>query len=264
MTNTSEHPTAPLTFQDLKTQYGLLLSGGNFRISNLIFERPVAIHGNCSFDNTRIGAFTNFEGNGKCSHATIGRYCTIAANYAFGLPQHPVHWFSSYAFTVAGHPLKNATSHGIIENAWSRCDAPFNTQTRPLTIGNDIWIGPDVMFPGAKDVIIGDGAIIEARSVVTHDIPPYCVAAGNPARVLRQRFSDGIIADLLATKWWDFDLPACLASRSGLAESKFLRAPEMFVRWWNEGGRDLLRLFPLNREVRQLTLDQENIAITSL
>ena len=70
-------------------------------------------------------------------------------------------------------------------------------------IGNDVWIGTRVMLLGA--ITIGDGAIIGAGSVVTKDVPPYAVVAGNPARVLHYRFPQEIINKLLEIKWWNHD-----------------------------------------------------------
>ena len=69
-------------------------------------------------------------------------------------------------------------------------------------IGNDVWIGMDAMImPG---VTIGDGAIIAARSLVTQDVPPYCMVAGTPARVIRQRFAAQETTRLPALAWWDW------------------------------------------------------------
>ena len=68
-------------------------------------------------------------------------------------------------------------------------------------IGNDVWIGQNVtVLPG---VHVGDGAIIGLNSTVTHDIPPYTVAAGNPAGVIRGRFDEELTGLLLTLKWWD-------------------------------------------------------------
>lgn len=58
----------------------------------------------------------------------------------------------------------------------------------------------------AHDISIGTGAVVAGKAVVTKDIPPYAIAAGNPARVVKMRFSDEIIADLLSSKWWEYDL----------------------------------------------------------
>jgi len=65
-----------------------------------------------------------------------------------------------------------------------------------------VWFGHESMIMPA--VKIGDGAIIAARSIVTKDVPPYAIVGGNPARVIRKRFSDETIEQLLKIKWWDW------------------------------------------------------------
>lgn len=73
----------------------------------------------------------------------------------------------------------------------------------PVIIGNDVWIGAGaVILSGVK---IGSGAIIGAGAVVVKDIPPYAVAAGNPARVVKYRFSEDQIEKLLKIRWWDWE-----------------------------------------------------------
>ncbi|WP_318011557.1 CatB-related O-acetyltransferase [Mesorhizobium sp. CO1-1-9] len=84
-------------------------------------------------------------------------------------------------------------------------DAPFGDLSveGPTEIGNDVWIGlRAVIMPG---ITIGDGAIIGAGSIVTKDVAPYAIVAGNPARLLRYRFTDDQIASLLAIRWWDWN-----------------------------------------------------------
>jgi len=70
-----------------------------------------------------------------------------------------------------------------------------------ITIGNDVWIGERVLI--SQGVTIGDGAVIGMGSIVTRDIPPYGVAVGAPAKVIRYRFSDDTISRLLNSKWWE-------------------------------------------------------------
>jgi virginiamycin A acetyltransferase len=71
-------------------------------------------------------------------------------------------------------------------------------------IGNDVWIGHGATFlPGVQ---VGDGAIIAAEAVVTADVAPYAVVGGNPAKLLRKRFSDETIAELLRLRWWDWPI----------------------------------------------------------
>lgn len=74
----------------------------------------------------------------------------------------------------------------------------------PVIIGNDVWIGADALI--LSGVTIGDGAVIGARAVVTKNVEPYEVVAGNPAKHIRYRFSQEQIAGLLKLQWWDWDM----------------------------------------------------------
>lgn len=90
---------------------------------------------------------------------------------------------------------------------WGSAIAPVKDEL-PLkgdtVVGNDVWIGQNVtVMPGVR---IGDGAIIGANSVVAKEIPPYCIAVGNPCRVIRKRFDDELIDYLLKIKWWDWPI----------------------------------------------------------
>jgi serine acetyltransferase len=92
-------------------------------------------------------------------------------------------------------------------------------------IGNDVWIGDSALIKAG--VVIGDGSVIGMGSVVTRDVPPYAIAAGNPARIIRMRFSEDVIAALLQWQWWlledeelrrvaaGFDDPISLLKREG-------------------------------------------------
>jgi hypothetical protein len=73
-----------------------------------------------------------------------------------------------------------------------------------VVIGNDVWIGQDSLI--LSGITIHNGAIVAARSVVTRDVPPYAIVAGNPARIVRLRVPEHLIADLLGIAWWDWPL----------------------------------------------------------
>lgn len=94
----------------------------------------------------------------------------------------------------------------IFGKSWKRItpqpqEYPFKGNT---VIGNDVWIGYEaVIMPGIK---IGDGAIIASKSVVTKDVKPYTIVGGNPAIVIRQRFSDEIVQILLEIAWWNWEI----------------------------------------------------------
>ncbi len=82
--------------------------------------------------------------------------------------------------------------------------------TKPTTIGNDVWIGFGAMVLGGAT--IGDGAIVASGAVVFSDVPPFAVVAGNPARVMRYRFSRPIVERLLRIAWWNWPHPVVLAN----------------------------------------------------
>lgn len=83
-----------------------------------------------------------------------------------------------------------------------RAKAARDRQVGNITIGNDVWIGTHAVI--LTDVEVGDGAIVGAGAVVTKSVPPYAIAAGNPARVIKYRFSEGEIRALLKIRWWEW------------------------------------------------------------
>lgn len=73
----------------------------------------------------------------------------------------------------------------------------------PISIGNDVWIASHVVIGSGAN--IGDGAVIGANSVVVGNVPPYAVAVGSPARVVKYRFDERLITQLLEIRWWEWE-----------------------------------------------------------
>jgi len=123
----------------------------------------------------------------------IGRFCALAKDVKFIMngANHLMAGFSTYPFYIFGNGWERATP--------PRDAFPYKGDT---VVGNDVWIGFDAMvMPGVR---IGDGAIVATRSVVASDVPPYAIVAGNPAKTIRRRFSDEVIAALLEIAWWNW------------------------------------------------------------
>ena len=151
-----------------------------------------------------IGAFTYLTARCRFHTAAIGRYCSIGEGVQIGATRHPTDFAttSPVAYLDFVHFEQHFRDRGA---AWARTLPLEDYDYRPATIlGNDIWIGGDAWI---KDgVTIGDGAVIGAKSVVTKDVPPYAIVAGNPARIIRYRFPDALIERMRAIEWWRFNI----------------------------------------------------------
>lgn len=126
----------------------------------------------------------------------IGRFCAIGPRATFLMPagNHPMIGPSTYPFTMFG----GAWAENTLDTFLSIPPVP-NT-----VVGNDVWIGREAaIMPGAT---LGDGAIVAAHSVVTKDVAPYAIVAGNPARPIRTRFEPEDVELLLQARWWDWPI----------------------------------------------------------
>ncbi len=166
-------------------------------IENIIYIKPTIKN-----PNITVGDFTYFGDVDFESHVThhydfngdkliIGKFCQIASgvNFIMNGANHQMNSISTYPF--------------YIFEGWEQKVPPLSKM--PLKgdtiVGNDVWIGQNAtILPG---VHIGDGAIIGLNSVVTKDIEPYTIVAGNPAKVIRKRFDNELIELMLELKWWN-------------------------------------------------------------
>ena len=137
------------------------------------------------------GCWVNGQLKSQGYRIRIGNYCSFAGNISILAVNHHLDWFTT-------HPILsdeiNREKFGVFVN---------KNQGRGVTeIGNDVWVGQNVVIlPGCKKV--GNGAVIGAGSIVTHDVPPYSIVAGNPAKVIKMRFNDETIERLESSKWWE-------------------------------------------------------------
>lgn len=125
----------------------------------------------------------------------IGKFCALARGVKFIMngANHKISGFSTYPFQIFGNDWERVTP--------ADHELPFKGDT---VVGNDVWIGYEsVIMPGVQ---IGDGAIVAAKSVVVNNVPPYTIVGGNPAKIIKQRFTDEIVNTLLEIAWWNWDI----------------------------------------------------------
>lgn len=140
------------------------------------------ISGTCSLGfRTTLG-----KNNFIFGDVSIGKYCQIGAFVAFHSSNHPVNYLTTY--------INLRLFDGELGNL---------KNINPIVVGHDVWVGHGATI--LSGVSVGSGAIIGAGSVVTKDVPAYSIVGGNPARVIRYRFSEKIIFELLGLKWWDLE-----------------------------------------------------------
>ncbi|WP_247654650.1 CatB-related O-acetyltransferase [Microvirga sp. HBU67558] len=126
---------------------------------------------------------------GEGTTLRIGKYNSIADDVTIFLGgNHRTDWVTTYPFNVLDPVAEHIKGH-----PHSRGD---------VIIGNDVWLGRGCMI--MSGVTIGDGACVAANAVVTRDVAPYTIVGGNPARMIRKRFTDAQIEHLLQIEWWNW------------------------------------------------------------
>ena len=211
--------------ESLKVPRNKIIDGRIFQVPNLDFKRLLnegVAYGsisNTSFKDESYSIYPRFykskndtltvsldtksyivnsliEGIGKIS---IGKMTSISWGITFCM--------LNYKFD---HNYHNVSSYGLNSIDWIAPKEFLPSQKKcQINIGNDVWIGRGSFLKSAnpeKPLIIGDGAVVAANSLVVKNVPPYAIVGGNPAQIIKYRFNEKIIDALLKIQWWNWDI----------------------------------------------------------
>lgn len=162
-------------------------------IINCKIDKTGKIGSNSHCLDSSLGRFSYCGFNCLIINTRIGNFCSIADDVTIGNGHHPLDWVSS---SCAFYKGRDSISKRL-------ATLSFDTSAKETVIENDVWIGMGARIKSG--VTIGNGAVIGMGAIVTHDIPPYAIVAGSPARIIKYRFDETTVEKLLKTQWWDFD-----------------------------------------------------------
>ena len=170
-------------FWNYKRQGVTFAHHSSFYQSSLSPYCNLAHHAEVSYSTIGSRTYT------KVQYADVGKYCSISWDVTIGALSHPLHAVSSHSFPF--------------QKRFRLCEKDQPAKRERTVVGNDVWIGCGSIIK--QGVHIGDGAVIGAGAVVTHDVEPYEIVVGVPAKHHSWRFEEEIRKELLELKWWDWD-----------------------------------------------------------
>lgn len=181
-----------------KFKYKLIVGSGTY-ISKSKFENNCFVGDNCKVTNTVVGKYSYITEGARISHAKIGKFCSIGPNLRIGMASHPIKKFVSTSPMF--HSKNTNLNVSFVKKNEIETHKYVDKKKLFFTeIENDVWIGANVtIMDGVK---ISNGAVIGANSLVTKNIPPYAIAKGYPAKIVKFRFTKSQIKELLDISWW--------------------------------------------------------------
>ncbi|MEP4740495.1 CatB-related O-acetyltransferase [Saccharospirillum sp.] len=166
------------------------LRGNNTRNSRV--DRESKVEDGTVFINSSMDRYSFVGSDCEIQNSDIGRFCSIANSVIIGGSLHPIDWISTSPVFY--------DNRDSIKKKFARHKRAPQKRTK---IEHDVWIGRNVLIK--QGVCVGTGSIIGMGSIVTKDVLPYSIVGGNPARLIRMRFSSEIADSLLKSNWWDLD-----------------------------------------------------------
>jgi chloramphenicol O-acetyltransferase type B len=184
--------------------------------AHLCSVRKSSIHPSSKIEAGSNVVFSRFDRYSFCGYdcdifyAEIGSFTSIANQVVIGGARHPMEWVGMSPVFYRGRDSvrKKFSQHEL-------------SRPRITSVGHDVWIGRSaIIMSGVK---IGNGAVVGAGAIVTKDVPPYAIVAGNPAKLIRFRFSPDLISSLEDSNWW------LLGDDRIEYLARYIKNPEMFI-----------------------------------
>lgn len=163
-------------------------------IKNSIIDKSAKIEAGSTIINSTFSKHSFCGYNCTIINTTVGSFCSIADGVSIGLVGHPITWVSTSPVFYKGRDS--------VKMKFSEHEYHKEQKVAETIIGNDVWVGERALIKAG--VNIGHGSIIGMGSVVTKDVPSYAIVGGNPAKIIRYRFDEETIKNLLAINWWDY------------------------------------------------------------
>ena len=236
-------------YPTLQLGFGASLPGSNVFGTNVaigsdsyVYQATVGnnvrIQDHCTILHSKLEDNTTVYAHSSLSHSTLGSYSYVAENCRMGRAN--VGRFSSIGpFFVCGfgeHPSSFITTSPAFYSTQRQCGMTFTDsdlfeEQRQVIIGNDVWIGARVFV--RDGVKIGNGALIAAGAVVTADVSDYSIVGGVPAKLIRHRFSEPVVQELLKIQWWNWSEDQLREAQPWLAQPDV----DSFLTWCKRSER---------------------------